>query len=108
MTEVNTQTVGEKKTGPMLGKKEVNVAALTEDWVSDVEGHSGFTVTATDIGSGSHQIDYVDALGFEHSETFSANGEILRGGPPDSSHPIPLWVIKIKSSSTVNKVEVAF
>lgn len=114
MTE-KADILRDSKFGPMLGKQEVNLGTATEDFVSPYKTKKYFTVTVTQLASsGDSILTYVDALGNRHTEAFSAVGQILCGGPPGSSHPVPLWVEKLEisasagSSTTVRKVQVAW
>lgn len=102
--------ISDSKFGPMLGKRRVDLSALTEDFVSPYKRHRNFIVTIFQLAaSGDSTLNYVDALGNDHSENFTAVGQVITGGPPGSAHPIPMLCSRIKrTNTTVRQVEVSW
>ena len=100
-----TDAIRETKFGPMLTKKDVDISA--DDYVSDVEGRPFFTVTIKLPALGGI-LHYEDALGQDHKETFTAAGQIVTGGYPGSSHPIPMFVRKVFADSVITGITVSF
>ena len=100
----------EYKFGPMLGKRVVTLADLTEDYISEHEGRPHFTITIFQLAqNGVSTLNYIDALGYQQSENFTAIGQVVTGGPPGSAHPIPMFCQTIqRTGSTVRKVQVAW
>ena len=90
------------KTGPMWGKKDIDISS--DDYVSEHAEYSLFTVT---IKTGTGTIHYEDALGEEHTETWAA-GKTIMAAAPDADHPIPLFIRKVFSDSQITEISVAW
>lgn len=90
--------------GPMLAKKEIDVSALTADYVSEYpDEFPFFTITATTAGV----IKYEDTLGNEFTETFAV-GEFVTVGAPSGSFPVPMLCGKILRVGSTADCEVGY
>ena len=98
--------------GPVLGKKVIITSDLTEDYTSDLaakraDGQTSirtlFMITCNESGD----LHYLDALGGEHTETFTA-GEVVTGGISSSEFFVPMLCQKVFRDSTVYSFTVCW